>query len=243
MYYILVLEDHPIQRQRLAGILRKLSNEVSILESDSVTTAFQIAQDYPINLFYIDIELKDGSGYKFAEEIRKNPKYECTWMVFITSYQEHMLEAFKEIHCYDYLIKPYEDAEIEKLTQKLLFYHRGKKKEDPFLTFEIDSVFIRFYVKDIYFIEAMGKNCLIHTVHGQYTIKRMSLKNILSMASCRNLIQIHRAYIINPQRMKMLDCRFGSWMVYFDGYDKVAMVGFTFQKKIKSYLSLTENIS
>lgn len=240
MVYVLVLEDQLVQRRRLVEILERIDRGFCILETDSIEIGLEISKNYPINLFFIDIELRDGSGLAFAEDIRKNSRYEFTWIIFITSYYEHMLRAFKRIHCYDYIIKPYEDEEIEKLIQKLLRSPQYNMIQEAFVTFEINGVFMRFYIKDIYFIEAMGKHCMIHTVHGQYLIKRMSLRNVLNMDSSSGLIQVHRSYIINPYRIKMVDCRFGSWMIHFEGYDKTAMVGFTFQNKMRKYLSLKE---
>lgn len=242
MIYVLVLEDQPVQRRRLVEILERLDKGFCVLETDSIERGLEISKNYPINLFFIDIELKDGSGLTFAEEIRKNPRYEFAWIIFITSYYEHMLRAFKRIHCYDYIIKPYEDEEIEKLTQKLLRSPQSNMMQEAFLTFEIKGVFMRFHIKDIYFIEAMGKHCMIHAVHGRYLIKRMPLRNVLNMDSSGGLIQVHRSYIINPLRIKMVDCRFGSWMIHFEGYDKTAMVGFTFQNKMRKYLSLQEDL-
>ncbi len=72
-----------------------------------------------INLDMNDKE--DISGITFAREVRMRREYAFTPIVMITSLANMELTAYRELHCYQYLIKPYNEKDIEKLAGKLLF--------------------------------------------------------------------------------------------------------------------------
>ncbi len=236
MKYILIIEDHIVQRRRLVQIINGLNEDIAVLEAESEEQAIKLAEQYPISLFYIDVQLKSGSGIGFAEKIRTNTQYELTWIVFITGYKQYMLHAFKRVHCYDYILKPYKEEEVRKITLKLLNNCTSKKKDTAFLTFDIEDILVRIYLKDIYFIEVIGKNCVIHTVHGKHEIKRFSLRKMLEITENTRLYQSHRAYLINVDKICKVEYHTGAWSVFFEGYQSSALVGITYQSQIKKVL-------
>lgn len=108
-------------------ILLNTNLDLKIYESDNYAESLTISKDLNIDLFFIDIELKESSGLEFALEIRKMDKYKLSWMVFTTSHINYMIKAFKEVHCYDYILKPYEPGKITELTKTILENTHKKK--------------------------------------------------------------------------------------------------------------------
>jgi len=104
MYNILILEDDCIQLKTLSDIVRQTGHIYQVYEASNTTEALKIAKQERIDLFYLDINLKNESGLKFAQEIRRIERYRLTWIIFVTIYKEYMLSAFKKIHCYDYIV-------------------------------------------------------------------------------------------------------------------------------------------
>jgi len=235
MFYILVLEDHYIQRKSMVNIIKDLGDNYCVLAADTIEKAFNISKDYKIDLFILDIELPDGSGLEFAQEIRKEKDYEFTWMVFLTSYEQYVLEAVRKVHCYDYIVKPYCKHEVQKLVKRLLTTECGiQKKNKEYLAFDTDGIIVRIFIEDIFFIEAYRKDLLIHTLAGQYKIKRTSLKKICRKVEKLGFLQCHRSYIINKKFVKRIDTNKNTWEIYFEGYNELALVGITYREKIKS---------
>lgn len=111
---ILVIEDSNTQRENLVKMIEKEFIDIRIYQSSSITTAMSILKEKDIKLFFIDINLGDESGLELAKKIRTIPKYKLTGIVFITSQIIHIIEAFKSIHCYDFLVKPYDVSEVKK---------------------------------------------------------------------------------------------------------------------------------
>ena len=67
------------------------------------------------DLLLIDLNLPDGSGIDFAKYLRELPEYKLTGIVVITTNSYNILQTFKEIHCYDFLVKPYKNEEVKKI--------------------------------------------------------------------------------------------------------------------------------
>ena len=238
MYSIMVVEDHQTQRRNLVQILKRTSIVSHIIEASSIYQALELLKSNCIDLFFLDIDLSDGSGLRLAEEIRKSKIYEFTWIVFITCYEQYALEAYKNIHCYEYITKPYHEEYIESLTIKLLNNLPVKKASNAFMLIDIEGVSLKIFFQDIIFIEVYKKDSIIHTIYGQHKIKRMSLKKLVHITENSELKQVHRAYIVNMNRIKSIDRTKSTWHIGFEGYSHRALVGSTYQKElIESMLS------
>ena len=63
-----------------------------------------ICKKEKISLFLLHVQLNDYSGLKLAQDIRELDQYKLTPIVFITGVLGQELMAFKNYHCYDYII-------------------------------------------------------------------------------------------------------------------------------------------
>lgn len=67
-----------------------------------------------------------------------------------------MLSAFKKIHCYDYLIKPYSEEKVLELTKNLIENINNKLEVKPieheYVILDSNKISFKIYLKDIYFI-------------------------------------------------------------------------------------------
>lgn len=104
---ILVVEDDNIQRENLVKIIEKSFIDIRVYKAESYDKAIYYINNKDINLFFIDIKLKERSGITLAEKIRKIDRYKLTGIIFITAEFMHIAEAVRKAHCYDYIVKPY----------------------------------------------------------------------------------------------------------------------------------------
>lgn len=93
---ILIVEDDVVQRNNLIKIVESRFKDVQVLYSDSVKESLFLLKERKIDLFMLDIKLKDGSGIELAEEIRKIKGYELTGIIFLTTEKQLILDAFKK---------------------------------------------------------------------------------------------------------------------------------------------------
>ena len=126
MYSIILVEDDYMQRDILKKMIISKYEAIEIYEADSESSALEIINKYEINIFLIDISLKESSGLDLATKIRNIPKYELSPLIFLTTHVDYMLQAFKQIHCYDYIIKPYNKEDVLAMLNKFITYGNGQ---------------------------------------------------------------------------------------------------------------------
>ena len=103
---ILLVEDDVIQNKNLARMIEKYYLDIKVYKAFSVKEALDIVKNQKIDLIFEDINLPDGTGIDLAKKIRQIEGYELTGIVFITSEMFQVVDAFKNTHCYDFLVKP-----------------------------------------------------------------------------------------------------------------------------------------
>ena len=241
MYSIILVEDDFMQREILKTMILSIYESIKIYEADSKCDALDIIRGNDINMFLIDIGLKNSSGLDLAMDIRRIAKYEFSQLVFLTTHVDYMLQAFKQTHCYDYILKPYNSNSVQAVLNKLI--HREidtlnieKDDLDKELVVKIrNSVFIRVKIKDILFIEVIGRDCEVNTISGIYTYNKISLKKILELIDSEYIVQSHKAFAINKDyifKIEKLDPRLST--IYFNKYSKTALLGYKFKNNIIS---------
>lgn len=238
MKSILLVEDDINQRRNLKKMLQEIDCSLRIYEAQDKYGALEILNNENIELFFIDISLKNSSGLDLALELRKIPKYELSWIVFLTTNVQYMFQAFKEIHCYDYIIKPYEKDEVIKLTKKLIsgtYINNIAINERKYVVFEINKgISTRLYIDEIIFIEISLRTCIVHTKQGKYEIKRLTLKKALELIDSDDIMQCHKSFAVNINHIngiESISSRLSN--IHFDNYDKTALLGYMFKNMVE----------
>ncbi len=236
LYSIILVEDEFTQREILKKMILSVCNFIKIYEADSESTALDIVKNNDINMFLIDINLKGSSRLNLAMNIRSIPKYEFSQLIFLTTHMDYMLQAFKQTHCYDYILKPYNKDDIQSMLNKLIdraICNLNKVEEKEFIIKIRKSIFVRVKVNDVLFIEVKGRDCEVNTVRGIYTYINISLKKILDLIDCDYIVQSHRAFAINKNhifKIEKVDIRLSC--VYFENYPQTALIGIKFRNNI-----------
>lgn len=241
LYSVILVEDDSTQRGILKTMINSIDESIKIYEADSESVALEIIKNSDINMFFIDIGLKESSGLDLAMDIRGIPKYEFREIVFLTTHVEYMLQAFKQTHCYDYILKPYSKDDVQSMLNKLI----GKdinnlSNEIGDLSRELvirirTGVFIRVKIHDILFIEVKGRDCEVNTISQVYTYSNISLKKILGLIDCEHIVQSHKSFAVNKNyifKVERLDSRLST--IYFSKHSKTALLGYKFKNNIIS---------
>lgn len=229
---ILLVEDEKIQRQGLASIIKNNFIDVRVYEADSMREAINIINNKNIHLFFIDIHLKDSSGLELAKKIREFEEHALTGIVFVTGEIVHIIEAFKNIHCYDFIVKPYKEEEIIRIVNIFLNFTPLKSiKEGKFTFIDIDSnIMVKLYHNDIIYIEYLDKYCKIHTINGVYNIKT-SLAKIIKKLDSDEIIQTHRAFAVNLNYIIEIQKNYDKvWNIRLRGVTQTALLSYTYRQ-------------
>lgn len=234
MANILIVEDDYRQRENLIKMISELGENINIYEAECKEGAIRILKEIPIDFFYIDISLKDSSGLDLALDIRNIEEYKFTWIVFITTHSSYIIQAFKEVHCYDYIIKPYDKDVIINMTKLLLsgnYVSNFSKEEDKRIIFEMDKgINIKINVNEIMFIEVNLRIMTIYTKDRNYTVKKLALNKVLNMIHSENIIQSHKSFAINMDYVERIESVSGKlWKIGFVDFGEKALLSYSFK--------------
>jgi two-component system LytT family response regulator len=97
---VLVVDDEPAARRRLALMLEELDEEV-VGEAANGVEALEMARERRPELLLLDIEMPEVDGFDVARHLPE-PR---PLLVFQTAYDEYALRAFEHA-ALDYLVKP-----------------------------------------------------------------------------------------------------------------------------------------
>jgi two-component system response regulator AlgR len=106
MLRILVVDDEPPARARLAQLLSDISRELPLQvvgEADSGVRALAEAERLRPDVVLLDIMMPGMNGLEVARHLAARP--EPPAVVFVTAFDEHAVQAF-EVQAFDYLLKP-----------------------------------------------------------------------------------------------------------------------------------------
>jgi DNA-binding LytR/AlgR family response regulator len=236
LFNILIVEDNIYQRENLIGMINELGEEYKIFEADCEEVALEIADKNVIDIFFVDIGLRNSSGLEFAKKIRADRRYEIAWIVFITTHLEYMTEAFKKLHCYDFITKPYRKEEIKETILKLLKNkekNNDKKVERKCVVFKSDGIYMKIFADEIIFIEIRFRKTTIHTKRAEIEVNNIPLSKMKETFEFTNIKQFHRSFLINLDYITKVDKMKSTCEVYFKDYQKTAQVSRSYIKKFE----------
>lgn len=245
MKNILLVEDDTKQCENLNKMLHMIDANFNVYEAQDKDEALEISRNIHIDLFFVDISLKNSSGLELALELRKIHEYEFTWVVFLTTHVEYLTQAFKQVHCYDYIVKPYDKDEIINMVKKFSSHSEDEvnsieKNERKSIFLDLESgVNMKFYIDEIIFIESNTRTCIVNTIRDSYTLKKISLKKIQELISCDYIMQSHKSFVVNIKcinGVERIDSR--SNKLHFENCDKTALLGYSFRDNILEKLTI-----
>ena len=100
----LIIDDEPLARQRIRNLLTDRSQIEILDECRTGSEAISKIQEYTPDLIFLDIQMKDMTGFEVLEKLKISKK---TLIVFVTAYDEFALKAFDYL-AFDYNVAFYE---------------------------------------------------------------------------------------------------------------------------------------
>jgi CheY-like chemotaxis protein len=111
---VLAIDDNPVELKALQGLL---SEQYDVRIAKSVPDALGILQTVKIDVFLLDIEMPNISGFEFLHDIRKNPTYMSAPIIIVSGHTEpEFMETAKNSSADDIITKP---VTAEMLTEAI----------------------------------------------------------------------------------------------------------------------------
>lgn len=233
---VLIVEDHPKYREMLRGILGTIDEELNILETDHIGDAYRYAMEMTIHLFVLDIILDpsargDLSGLEFAAKIRELERYRTTPIVFITSLEDPKLYTYSELHCYQYIEKPFETDEAARILRGALGIV-AEEQSDRYIFFRKDGLLFPVKVTDIVYITFEKHMSKIVLKDDSLEIPYVSLRKMLMKLDSVDFEQCNRYTVVNRNYIEYFDL--GSRLIKLKNKDTLLPMGTGYKKKVLS---------
>ncbi|WP_021028187.1 response regulator transcription factor [Comamonas sp. B-9] len=129
---VLVVEDNPLVRNRLQGLLQQLgysSDALVMAGSLAEARAYLAGETHTVSLVLVDLGLPDGSGIELIEELHAQAPNLPMLVVSAWSTQE-MIWAALRAGAVGYVLKERDDMEMAMALRSVL---RGGAPIDPFI--------------------------------------------------------------------------------------------------------------
>lgn len=235
---VLILEDNLDNAIVIEKLIQEYDKCIKVYIESNIEHAYALVMKNTIHLFVVDIILDlskpgDTSGIIFANSMRSITKYKYTPIIFITALHDPEIYAFRELHCYGYLEKPFSTEQARKLLVEALEFNYVRCT-DPVLHFRKDGILYPIPCRDIICIQSINHSMHFYlTNKTTFTVSYKTCRQILEEAECEDLIQCNRGTIVNSDYIKNIDV--SNRIITLEGNIK-AEIGIRYKKKFMETL-------
>lgn len=210
MTTVLIAEDEPLMRERLAGMLARAWPEAKVVQiAENGNDAWDGFLAHAPDVAFLDIRMPGLSGLEVAERIGK-----AAHIVFVTAYDHYAVDAF-DAGAVDYLLKPVQPDRLERAVARLRAKLQAQPADLAVILQQLKQVMpeppreklkwlrasvgrqIRLIdVADVLFFQSDAKYTRVVTAAFEALV-RIPLKDLLSGLDPAVFWQIHRGTMVN----------------------------------------------
>jgi len=203
----IIVDDEPMARQLLNGMLNTVCPNVEVLElCSNLPEGVKAIRKLKPNLIFLDIEMPGHSGLELLDFFDEN---EVDFsIIFTTAYNHYAIRAFK-LSAIDYLLKPLDEEAIKDAVER---YERNVIKKTDFSTLRTNlnqNASKKLAIHTISSVRFVELNQIVYLkADGSYT--QITLSNDEKITSSKNLkhfeqiladstefMRSHKSYIMN----------------------------------------------
>lgn len=196
---ILIVEDDFLNRRLTKKILQE--NSYQVLEAKNAGEALAILNKEWVDLIILDINLGEGEmdGISLGSHIQNKQKVP---FIYLTAYEHtNIISEAVATSPYSYLTKPFKNSDLIASIELALIKSSKEDKPKPSILVKDGEYKVELLVEDINFINSEGNYLLFYT--NDKTFKsRATISQILELLPPSKFIQIHRAFIVNKDKIE-----------------------------------------
>lgn len=155
------------------------------------------AEGGPIDLIFLDIELKALDGIDVGRKIRQEMKNERIPIVYISSKQGYAMELF-ENRPLNFLLKPLEKERISHEIEKAMELANRAKQ---YFEFHRGKEYSKVPFSQILYFESVGRKIRLVTESGEYEFYG-KLPQVCSHLDEKEFLQIHQSRVVHIPHIK-----------------------------------------
>lgn len=204
---VLIAEDEPMARRRLARLLRLEGDVEIVAECVGGKSALAALESKPVDLAFIDVQMPDLDGFGVLEQLGLD---RVPYVVFVTAFDHFAIRAF-DVNAMDYLLKPYDTARFrkamnrarERLAEKPADAGEGDNSQTAFIeriAVPVTGGIRVVRTKDIESFETDGNYLRLTAAGSRYMVRKTAVE-LEARLDPRSFIRIHRRFIVNIDKV------------------------------------------
>lgn len=216
-----VVDDEVGALNAVLSIIKRTAPEFQVVgTAQNVTTAYEVIMLEQPGLVFLDIQLKDQTGF----DLLQLPFDQAFEVVFVTAYDEYAIRAF-QVNALSYLLKPVSIQAFLHLKDRVLHVigsteERSSTRAHSVLGNKIaipnGSAVDYLVPEEIMYIKADGSYSEIHLQDGSKVMLSKGLSHLQSRLSDQVFLRPHRSFIVNCTCVKRWNKADGGWLIVND---------------------------
>ena len=209
-----VIDDEPLAVSLLESYVKKTPFLALEGTFNSAIHALTAISDHPVDILFLDIQMPELNGLEFSRIVGGE-----TRIIFTTAFERYAADSYK-VNALDYLLKPISYPDFLTAANKALQWFEMTRKNTIQVDGtaipdkeEIESIFVKTEYKliqialnKILYIEGLKDYVKIYTEDDIHPIlSLMSMKTMEEMLPSKNFIRVHRSYIVQAQKIKVIE--------------------------------------
>ncbi|EFD4031944.1 response regulator transcription factor [Escherichia coli] len=208
---VIIVEDEFLAQQELSWLIKEHSQMVIVGTFDDGLDVLKFLQHNRVDAIFLDINIPSLDGVLLAQNISQFAHK--PFIVFITAWKEHAVEAF-ELEAFDYILKPYQESRITGMLQKLEAAWQQQQtsstpaatvtRENDTINLVKDERIIVTPINDIYYAEAHEKMTFVYTRRESYVMP-MNITEFCSKLPPSHFFRCHRSFCVNLNKIREIE--------------------------------------
>ncbi|WP_273390281.1 LytR/AlgR family response regulator transcription factor [Barnesiella viscericola] len=209
-----IIDDEPLAIELLESYVKRtpfLQLEASF---NSAVQAVERVSHGDIDLIFLDIQMPELDGMEFSRMIEGRSR-----IIFTTAFGQYAVDSYK-VNAIDYLLKPFSYADFLKAAQKALQWFELSEGNtanpaaapaetsaaSPYIFVKSDYKLKQIPLDKILYIEGLKDYVKIYLEGEPHPIlSLLSLKSLEEMLPEGQFIRVHRSFIVQGCKIKMID--------------------------------------
>ncbi|MGG5837083.1 MULTISPECIES: LytR/AlgR family response regulator transcription factor [Enterobacteriaceae] len=209
---VIIVEDEILAQQELSWLIKTHSQMEIVGTFEDGLDVLKFLQHNRVDAIFLDINIPSLDGVLLAQNI--NQFAHKPFIVFVTAWKEHAVEAF-ELEAFDYILKPYQESRIVTMLQKLELAWQQQNspqqnttqattRENDTLNLVKDERIIVTPMDDIYYAEAHEKMTFVYTRRESYVMP-MNITEFCSKLPASHFFRCHRSFCVNLNKIREIE--------------------------------------
>lgn len=229
----LIVDDEFLSRNYLSKLILQSSPDIKLVgQAESADEAFQAINDLNPDIVFLDIMLKNETGFDLLQRFDQLPAE----IIFTTAFNEYAIKAFK-YNALDYLLKPIDREElrsaIERAKKRIVsnqktapgqmeqFYEtiRGQHAVQNKMAIPTAEGFEIMELDEIIYCQSSGSYTHFHLTNKRRLTSSYPLRQYDEMLSERNFFRAHKSFLVNLSHVKLYRKGEGGTIIMSDGQE------------------------